>query len=171
MRRSICPPAPSSVSLLSLFLPHDPSILALVLGSNPLAALFISSRFCGIHDLPGNAACSSTQQWQRGAVACRLSTVHTLHSQPTFLAPGCANVHMCRCGKTGVFWQSCMFKHLVTHYAPLFALRSRTLRAFVWQPDLLMVVRYIYDCFQVCARILNPCVDVPSNRPHLAGLM
>jgi hypothetical protein len=30
-----------------------------------------------------------------------------------------------------------------THYAPLFALRSRTLRAFVRQPDLLLVVRYI----------------------------
>ncbi len=29
----------------------------------------------------------------------------------------------------------------------------------------------IYDCFQVRARILNPCVDVPSNQPHLAGLM
>jgi hypothetical protein len=26
-----------------------------------------------------------------------------------------------------------------THYAPLFALRSRTLRAFVWQPDLLLL--------------------------------
>jgi hypothetical protein len=48
---------------------------------------------------------------------------------------------------------------------------SRTLRAFVWQPDLLMVVRYIYDCFQFRARILNPCVDVPSNQPHLAGLI
>jgi len=58
-----------------------------------------------------------------------------------------------------------------THYAPLFALRSRTLRAFVWQPDLLLVVRYIYDCFQVRARILNPCVGVPSNQPPLAGLM
>jgi hypothetical protein len=58
-----------------------------------------------------------------------------------------------------------------THCAPSFALRSRTLRAFVWQPDLLMVVRYIYDCFQVSARILNPCVDVPSNQPHVAGLM
>jgi hypothetical protein len=53
----------------------------------------------------------------------------------------------------------------------LFALRSRTLRAFVWQPDLLLVVRYIYDCFQVRSRILNPCVGVPSNQPHLAGLM
>ncbi len=58
-----------------------------------------------------------------------------------------------------------------THYTPLFALRSRTLRAFVWQPDLHLVVRYIYDCFQVCARMLNPCVGVPSNQPHLAGLM
>jgi hypothetical protein len=46
-----------------------------------------------------------------------------------------------------------------------------TLRAFVWQPDLLMVVRYIYDSFHVRARILTPCVDVPSNQPHLAGLM
>ncbi len=58
-----------------------------------------------------------------------------------------------------------------THYAPLFALRSRILRAFVWQPDLLLVVRYIYDCFQVRARILNPCVGVPSNQPPQAGLM
>jgi hypothetical protein len=58
-----------------------------------------------------------------------------------------------------------------TQYAPLFALGCRTLRAFVWQPDLLMVVRYIYDCFQVRARILNPCVGVPSNQPHLAGLI
>jgi hypothetical protein len=58
-----------------------------------------------------------------------------------------------------------------THYAPLFALRSRTLRAFVWQPDLLLVVQYVYDCFQARARILNPCCGVPSNQPHLAGLM
>jgi hypothetical protein len=29
-----------------------------------------------------------------------------------------------------------------THYAPWLALESRTLRAFLWQPDLLMVVRY-----------------------------
>jgi hypothetical protein len=58
-----------------------------------------------------------------------------------------------------------------THYAPLFALRSRALRAFVWQPDLLLVVRYIYDCFQVRARMLSPCIGVPSNQPHLAGLM
>jgi hypothetical protein len=48
---------------------------------------------------------------------------------------------------------------------------SRILRAFVWLPDLLMVVRCIYDCFQVRARILNPRVGVPSNQPHLAGLM
>jgi hypothetical protein len=40
-----------------------------------------------------------------------------------------------------------------THYASLFPLGSRTLRAFVWQPDLLMVVRYIHDCFKVPARI------------------
>jgi hypothetical protein len=58
-----------------------------------------------------------------------------------------------------------------TQYAPLFALGCRTLGGFVWQPDLLMVVRYIYDYFQVRARILNPCVGVPSNQPHLAGLM
>jgi hypothetical protein len=52
-----------------------------------------------------------------------------------------------------------------TQYAPLFTLGSRTLRTFVWQPDLHMVVWYIYDCFQVCARILSPCVAVPSNQP------
>ncbi len=46
-----------------------------------------------------------------------------------------------------------------------------SVEAFVWQPDLLLVVRYIYDCFQVRARILNPCVGVPSNQPPLAGLM
>jgi hypothetical protein len=57
-----------------------------------------------------------------------------------------------------------------TQYAPLFALGSRTLHAFVRQPDL-MVIRYIYDCFQVRARILNPSVGAPSNQPHLAGLM
>jgi hypothetical protein len=34
-----------------------------------------------------------------------------------------------------------------------------------------LVVRYMYACFQVRARILNPCVGVPSNQPHLAGLM
>ncbi len=58
-----------------------------------------------------------------------------------------------------------------TRYALSFALRSRTLRAFVWQPDLLMAVRYISDCFQVRARILHPRVDVPSDQPHLAGVM
>jgi hypothetical protein len=55
-----------------------------------------------------------------------------------------------------------------THYAPLFALGSRTLRAFVWQPNLLMVVRYNYDCFQVRAWILNPCVGV-SIEPASSG--
>jgi hypothetical protein len=34
------------------------------------------------------------------------------------------------------------------HYGPLFALKARTLRAFVWQSDLLMIVEYIYDYFQ-----------------------
>jgi hypothetical protein len=29
----------------------------------------------------------------------------------------------------------------------------------------------IYDCFQARARILNPFVGVPSNQPHLAGLV
>jgi hypothetical protein len=58
-----------------------------------------------------------------------------------------------------------------TRYVPLFELGSRTPRAFVWQPDLLMVVRYIYDCFQVRAQIVNPCYGVSSNQPHLAGLM
>jgi hypothetical protein len=33
--------------------------------------------------------------------------------------------------------------------------------------DLLMVVRYIYDCYQACAQLVNPCV--PSNQPHPAG--
>ncbi len=51
-----------------------------------------------------------------------------------------------------------------THYAPLFVLKSRTLRAFDWQRDLRIVVRYIYGCSQ--ARILNPCVGVPSSQPH-----
>jgi hypothetical protein len=58
-----------------------------------------------------------------------------------------------------------------THSAPLFALGSRTLHAFVWQPDLLMVVQYIYNCFQLHAQIVNPCVGVPSNEPHMAALM
>ncbi len=44
-----------------------------------------------------------------------------------------------------------------THYAPLSALGSRTVRAFVWQPNLLMVVWYIYDCFQVRAQIMTMC--------------
>jgi hypothetical protein len=35
---------------------------------------------------------------------------------------------------------------------------------FFWSYD-------TYDCFQVRARILNPCVGVPSNQPPLAGLM
>jgi hypothetical protein len=57
-----------------------------------------------------------------------------------------------------------------THYAALFALGSRTLRAFLRQPDLLMVVRYVYDCLQLRAHIVNP-VGVPPNQPHVAGLM
>ncbi len=36
---------------------------------------------------------------------------------------------------------------IIYFVSPLLSLRSRTLPAFVWQPDLLMVVRYIYDCF------------------------
>jgi hypothetical protein len=80
------------------------------------------------------------------------------------------------CGSRGQSYISVAYARLscipqIYWMFPLFALRSRTLRAFVWQPDLLLVVRYIYDCFQVRARILNPCVGVPSNQPPLAGLM
>jgi hypothetical protein len=45
------------------------------------------------------------------------------------------------------------FAAVGTHYAPLFALGSKALPAFVWQPDLLIVVRHIYDCFVLGSRI------------------
>jgi hypothetical protein len=44
-----------------------------------------------------------------------------------------------------------------TPYAPLFALKSVTLRAVVWQPDLLMVVWYVYECFQVRVDLDSVC--------------
>jgi hypothetical protein len=49
------------------------------------------------------------------------------------------------------------------HYPPLFVPGSRTLLAFLWQLDLLMVVRYIYECFQLRAHIFSPCVGVPHR--------
>ena len=41
------------------------------------------------------------------------------------------------------------------HYAALFTPSSNTLRAFIWQADLLAVVRFIYACFQVRSQLLS----------------
>ena len=39
------------------------------------------------------------------------------------------------------------------HYAALFRPSFRTLRAFLWQEDILAVVRFVYDCFQVRSQL------------------
>ena len=42
-----------------------------------------------------------------------------------------------------------------TRYAALFGPSFRTLRSFIWQDDLLAVVRFVYDCFQVISQLLS----------------
>ena len=40
-------------------------------------------------------------------------------------------------------------------YAALFGPSFRTLRVFLWQEDLLAVVRFVYDCFEVRSQLLT----------------
>jgi hypothetical protein len=130
----------------------------------PLGTSFTGSGFLG-----GTAGACRTQSPSLVTLCHRVhSTLHILISLSLSLSLSLYTLHIRDFAIHFRLPGSCCG---LTHYAPLFALRSRTLRAFVWQPDLLMVVRYTYDCFQVRARILNPCVDVLSNQPHLAGLM
>lgn len=41
------------------------------------------------------------------------------------------------------------------HHAALFTPSFRTFRASIWQEDLLAVVLFVYDCFQVRSQLLN----------------
>jgi hypothetical protein len=81
---------------------------------------------------------------------------------------------MCDTGVVGTSTMLCLSARPLLRLGPTMhpCLRpSPGLRALAWQPNLQMIARYVYDCFQGRARVWTASVIVQLNQPHQAALM